>query len=68
MKEHEAGRKIAELAEERGVIKAMWHRWKGKYGGIEGEAHRLSLEDENRRLKQLVADLSMDKEALKGSD
>ena len=50
LKQHEAGRKVAELAREIGV----------------SEAQRLrSLEEENRRLKQLVADLSLDKEALK---
>jgi putative transposase len=68
LKEHEAGRKIAELAREHGVSEAtLYGWWKSKYGGMEvGEAQRLkSLEDEDRRLKQLVADLSLDKEALK---
>ena len=67
MKEHEAGQKIAELAREHGVSEATLYGWKSKYGGMEvGEAQRLrSLEDENRRLKQLVADLSLVKEALK---
>jgi putative transposase len=67
LKEHEAGRKIVELAREHGVSEATLYGWKSKYGGMEvGEAQRLkSLEDENRRLKQLVADLSLDKEALK---
>ena len=67
LKEHEAGRKIAELAREHGVSEATLYSWKSKYGGMEvGEAQRLrSLEDENRRLKHLVADLSLDKEALK---
>jgi putative transposase len=66
-KEHEAGRKIAELSREHGISEATLYGWKSKYGGMEvGEAQRLrSLEDENRRLKQLVADLSLDKEALK---
>ena len=50
LKQHEAGRKVPELAREIGVSEAQ--RLKG-------------LEDENRRLKQLVADLSLDKEALK---
>jgi putative transposase len=67
LKEHEAGRKMAELAREHGVSEGTLYGWKSKYGGMEvGEAQRLrSLEEENRRLKQLVADLSLDKEALK---
>jgi putative transposase len=67
LKEHEAGRKIGELSREHGVSEATLYGGKNKYGGMEvGEAQRLrSLEDENRRLKQLVADLSLDKEALK---
>ena len=61
LKEHE------ELSREHGISEATLYGWKSKYGGMEvGEAQRLrSLEDENRRLKQLVADLSLDKEALK---
>jgi putative transposase len=66
-KEHEAGRKITELAREHGVSEATLYGWKSKYGGMEvGEAQRLrGLEEENRRLKPLVADLSLDKEPLK---
>ena len=68
LKQHEAGRKVQELAREMGVSEATIYTWKSKYGGMDvNEAQRLkSLEDENRRLKQLVADLSLDKEALKG--
>ena len=68
LKQHEAGRKVQELARELSVSEATIYTWKSKYGGMDGsEAQRLkSLEDENRRLKQLVADLSLDKEALKG--
>jgi putative transposase len=49
------------------VSEATLYTWKSKYGGMDiSEAQRLgSLEDENRRLKQLVEDLSLDKEALK---
>jgi putative transposase len=59
---------VQELAREMGVSEATIYTWKSKYGGMDvSEAQRLkSLEDENRRLKQLVADLSLDKEALKG--
>ena len=58
---------MAELAREHGISEATLYTWKSKYGGLEvSEAQRLkSLEDENRRLKHLVADLSLDKEALK---
>jgi putative transposase len=67
LKQHEAGRKVTELAREYGVSEATIYTWKSKYGGLEvNEAQRLkSLEEENRRLKQLVADLSLDREALK---
>jgi len=67
LKQMEAGRKVAELAREVGVSEATLYTWKSKYGGMEvSEARRLrQLEDENRRLKQMVADLSLDKEALK---
>ena len=66
LKQYEAGRKVPELAREYEVGEATIYTWKSKYGGLEvNEAQRLkSLEDENRRLKQLVADLSLDKEAL----
>jgi putative transposase len=68
LKQHEAGREVQELARELGVSEATIYTWKSKYGGLEvHEAQRLKgLEEENRRLKQLVADLSLDKEALKG--
>jgi putative transposase len=68
LKQMEAGRKVTELAREMGVSEATLYTWKSKYGGMEvNEARRLKeLEDENRRLKQLVADLSLDREALKG--
>ena len=67
LKQMEAGRKVTELARELGVSEATLYTWKSKYGGMEvSEARRLKeLEDENRRLKHMVADLSLDKEALK---
>jgi putative transposase len=67
LKQMEAGRKVTELARELGVSEATLYTWKSKYGGMDvNEARRLKeLEDENRRLKQLVADLSLDREALK---
>ena len=62
----EAGRKAKELARELGVSEATLYAWKSKYGGLEvNEARRLrDLEQENARLKKLVADLSLDKDAL----
>jgi putative transposase len=67
LKQHEAGRKVPELAREIGVSEATIYTWKSKYGGMEvRDAQKLkALEDENRRLKHLVADLSLDKEVLK---
>ena len=62
----EAGRSVKEIAREMGVTDQTLYNWKSKYSGLDvNEARRLrALEDENRRLKQLVADLSLDKEAL----
>jgi len=56
-----------DVARECGVSKHTIYGWKAKYGGLEvNEAQRLrSLEDENSRLKRLVADLSLDREMLK---
>jgi putative transposase len=67
LKQLEAGRTAAEIGREMGVSKHTIYAWKAKYGGMSvGEAQRLrELEDENRRLKSLVADLSLDKEMLK---
>ena len=66
LKEHEAGAKTADLARKHGVSEATLYNWKAKYGGMDvSEAKRLKqLEDENRKLKQLVADLSLDKHIL----
>jgi putative transposase len=67
LKQHEAGVKTADLCREHGISAATFYTWKSKFGGMDvGEAARLrQMEDENRRLKQLVADLSLDKEMLK---
>jgi len=66
LKEHEAGAKTPDLCRRHGVSTHTFYRWKSKYGGLElSEMRRLrQLEDENRRLKQLVADLTLDKQAL----
>jgi len=67
LKQHEAGVKTADLCREHGISAATFYGWKSKFGGMDvNEAQRLrQLEDENRRLKHLVADLSLDREALK---
>jgi putative transposase len=67
VKQLEAGRAAAEVARELGVSDQTLYNWRAKYSGLEvNEAKRLrELEDENRRLKTMVADLSLDKEALK---
>jgi len=67
LKEGEAGVAVRELSRKYGICDQTYYRWKAKYGGLEvSEARRLrQLEDENRRLKHLVADLTLDNQALK---
>ena len=67
VKQLEAGRAVKDVARETGVTDQTLYNWKSKYGGMEvSETKRLrSLEEENRRLKEIVADLRLDKEALK---
>jgi putative transposase len=66
LKQMEAGRKAEEIAREYGVSKHTIYAWKAKYGGMTGsEAQEMKqLRDENARLKRLVAELSLDKDAL----
>jgi putative transposase len=67
LKRADAGEKIGELCRQAGISDSTFHRWKAKYGGLElSELKRLKqLVDENRRLKQIVADLTLDNAALK---
>jgi len=67
LKEAEAGMPIVELCRKYGISDATYYNWKAKYGGMTvSDAKKLKqLEDENRRLKQIVADLSLDNQALK---
>ena len=67
LKEAEAGAKSAELCRRHGISEQTFYRWKTKYGGLEvNEARRLrTLEHENSRLKRIVADLTLDNQALK---
>ena len=66
LREHEAGAKTADLARRHGVSEATLYNWKAKYGGMDvSDAKRLrSLEDENRKLKKLLAELMLDQAAL----
>jgi putative transposase len=69
LKEVENGARIADVCCRHGVSEQTYFRWKRKYGGLDvDEARRLrSLEDENRRLKQIVADLTPEEYAAKHS-
>jgi len=66
LRENEAGAKAGELARKHGVSEGTIYAWKAKFGGMSvSEAQRLrALEDENRRLKSLLADAMLDKAAL----
>lgn len=66
VKQVEAGRAVSDMAREMGVSDQTLYNWKARYGGMDvSDAKRLkALEDENRQLKGLVADLSLDKAAL----
>ena len=66
LKESEAGMATGELCRKHGIAEQTFYRWKSKYGGMNvSEAQRLKqLEEENRKLKQMVADLMLDKQAL----
>ena len=67
LKEVEGGRTATEVCREYGISSATYYNWKSKYGGMEvSDIRRLKeLEDENRRLKQMYAELSLENTALK---
>ena len=67
LKEVEGGRSATEVCRQYGISSATYYKWKSKYGGMElSDIRRLKeLEDENRRLKQMYADLSLENNALK---
>ena len=67
LKESEAGTKTGELCRQHGISDATFYKWKAKYAGMEASDLKKMriLEDENRRLKHMVADLSLDNQALK---
>jgi len=67
LKEAEAGAPIADLCRRHGISNASYYNWKARYSGLTvSELKRLkALEDENRRLKQIVADQALDNRVLK---
>ena len=67
LKEHEAGVPVADLCRKHGISNASLYDWKAKYGGMDvsGARKLKALEDENARLKKLLADAMLDNSALK---
>ncbi len=67
--EQEGGRKVLDICREYGIAEPTFYRWKSKFGGMTvSEAKRLrALEQENTELKKMVAELSLDKRALKAA-
>ena len=67
LKEHQAGLSAAELCRKHGISDATFYNWRSKYGGMEAsEAKRLkALEEENKRLKKLLAESMLDVATLK---
>lgn len=67
LKEHEAGSSTADVCRRHGISQPTFYAWKAKYGGMEvSEAKRLkALEEENRKLKKLLAEQVMDNATLK---
>jgi putative transposase len=67
LREHEAGTATAEVCRRHGVSSATFYKWKAKFGGLDvSDARRLkTLEDENGRLKRMLADAMLDNTALK---
>src|SRR5207244_13006203 len=67
LREHEAGAKTAEVCRRHGISSATFYKWKAKYGGLEvSDARRLrALEDENAKLKKLLAEAMLDNDMLR---
>ena len=68
VREDEAGAKLGELCRRHDIAPTTFYKWRAKYGGMAvSDVRRLrALEEENRRLKQLLADTPLDDQALKG--
>ena len=67
LKEHELGAKTSDLCRKHGISEATFYNWKSKFGGMDvSDAKKLrQLEDENAKLKKLLADAMLDNAALK---
>ena len=67
LRQAEGGVPVAELCREHGMSSASFYKWRAKYGGMDASmiSQMKSLEDENRRLKRMFADLSMQADLLK---
>ena len=67
LNEHTAGRETKDICREHGISRATFYNWKKKYAGMDASQLKKlkELEDENRRLKRMYADLSLDHELLK---
>jgi len=67
LKDAESGKAVKDIVRDHGISEQTFYRWKSKYGGMEiSDAKKLkALEDENRRLKRLVADQALDNLVLK---
>jgi len=67
LKQAEVGITVADLCRQHGISDATFYKWRSKFGGLDvAEARRLrGLEEENQRLKRLVAELALDNQVLK---
>lgn len=67
LRQAEAGLSVPELCREHGISSATFYKWRAKYGGMDASlmSQMKALEDENRRLKRMYADLSMQADLLK---
>ena len=67
LKQAEGGSPVPELCREHGISSASFYKWRAKYGGMDASmmSQMKALEDENRRLKRMYADLSMQADLLK---
>lgn len=67
LKEAEAGVPVVDLCRQHGISQSTFYKWKAKYGGLDASALRRlkELEDENRKLKQMYANLSLEHQVLK---